>query len=255
MLQPIVFTDLDRTLLEDDGSLSAEARDALEALRARGVRVVPLTSKTRRELEAWLRVLDAGDAGSFENGAGILRMGRAEILPAARPVGTLRTVLEGLRRSTGLPLFSFEEIPDAAMANLTGLDPGEAAAAREREYDLPFVVPEDAADALAAATLPPDLRLTRGGRFWHLSGAHDKADALRLLVERLGGGPTVGLGDAPSDAGFLALVDRAVLVPGADGVDARLAAAVPGAAIAPAPAGAGWAAAVRRLLLDPAEPR
>ncbi len=57
----------------------------------------------------------------------------------------------------------------------------------------------------------------------------------------------MGLGDAPSDAGFLGIVDRAVLVPGRDGVDASLAAAVPGATSAPAPGGAGWAAAVRSL--------
>ena len=248
MSRTIVFTDLDGTLLEDDGTLSPDAREALGALRERDVPVVPLTSKTRRELERWLEVLDTGGAGAFENGAGILRKGRMEILPAARSVGELRTVLEALRRSTGLPLFSFEEIPDAAMANLTGLGRGEAAAAREREFDLPFVAPADAADLLARVTLPrPDIRLVRGGRFWHLSGAHDKADALRLLVAWLGGGETVGLGDAPSDAGFLRIVDRAVLVPGRDGVDARLAASVPGAATAPAPAGAGWAAAVRSL--------
>lgn len=243
----LVFTDLDATLLEEDGSLSPEARDVLMELRKRDVLVIPLTSKTRRELEAWLCVLGAGDAGSFENGAGILRMGRAEILPAARPVGVLRTVLEGLRRSTGLPLLSLEEVSDAAMADLTGLNPGEAAAAREREYDLPFVVPEDAADGLAAATLPPDLRLTRGGRFWHLSGAHDKADALRLLVARLGGGATVGLGDALNDAGFLRCVDTPILVPRRAGLDGLLAAAVPAAAVAAAPGGAGWAAAVRNL--------
>lgn len=251
MPRTIVFTDLDGTLLEEDGSLSPVARDALKALRDRGIPVVPLTSKTRAELTVWLAALDAGGAGAFENGAGILFDGKNEMLPGAVAARDLRPVLEALRGKTGLPLFPFEEIPDAAMANLTGLDPREAAAAREREFDLPFVAPADAAERLSRAALPPGIRLTRGGRFWHLGGAHDKADALRVLAERLGGGPTVGLGDAPSDAGFLGAVDRAVLVPrSAVGVDAVLAAAVPGAEVAPACAGAGWAAAVRGLLLD-----
>ena len=140
------------------------------------------------------------------------------------------------------------------MEHLTGLSPAEAAAAREREYDIPFVAPEEAAEQLHRASLPTGLRLTRGGRFWHLSGAHDKADALRVLLARFGGGATVGLGDAPNDAAFLLAVDRAVLVPRASGVDTALAGRVPGAVVAPAPAGAGWAGAVRRLVLDAAEP-
>lgn len=254
MHRAIVFTDLDGSLLEEDGSLSREARDVLAELRERDVPVIPLTSKTRRELEAWLGVLDAGDAGAFENGAGILFERECEILSGAVPAPDLRPVLDALRRKTGLPLFSFEEIPDAAMAHLTGLSPAEAAAARDREYDLPFVAPVDAADTLSGLPLPPDLRLTRGGRFWHLSGAHDKADALRLLAERLGGGATVGLGDAPNDASFLRAVDRAVLVPRPSGVDPVLADAVPGASVAPAPGGAGWAAAVRMLVLAEGKP-
>ncbi len=256
MSRAIVFTDLDGTLLEDDGSLSPEAREALDALKRSDVPVIPLTSKTRRELERWLAVLHAGDAGAFENGAGSLFEGECGILPGAVSARDLRPVFDALRRQTGLPLVSFEEIPDDEMTRLTGLAPRDAAAAREREYDLPFVAPPDASEVLARARLSrPDVQLVRGGRFWHLSGRHDKADALRLLLARLGGGMTVGLGDAPSDAAFLRIVDRPVLVPGRTGVDAALAAAVPGAATAPAPAGAGWAAAVRSLGLAGAAPR
>lgn len=251
----IIFTDLDGTLLEEDGSLSAVARAELDRLRARRVPVVPLTSKTRQELERWLDVLDAGGAGAFENGAGILReRGKraeereAEVLPGAVPVGELRAALDDLRRATGLLLFSFAEIPSSDWARLTGLRLEEAPAARAREFDLPFVAPEGSGAALASWALPPRVRLTRGGRFWHLSGDHDKGDALRVLASRLGGGPTVGLGDAPTDAPFLRLADRAILVPRAGGIDPELSALVPRAAHAPRAGGAGWAAAVRVAL-------
>jgi mannosyl-3-phosphoglycerate phosphatase len=244
----IIFTDLDGTLLEEDGSLAAASRAEIDRLRAKDIPVVPLTSKTRRELARWLEILDAGHAGAFENGAGILRKGESEVLPGALPVRGLRGVLEALRREIGLPLFSFEEIPDGSMNRLTGLSPGEAEAARDREFDLPFVAPADAAAALTSLRLPPGVRLTRGGRFWHLSGAHDKGDACRLLAARLGGGPTIGLGDAPNDAPFLRLVDQSILLPRAGGIDAELAALVPRAACARAASGAGWAAAVRAAL-------
>lgn len=258
----IVFTDLDGTLLEEDGALAPVAAAQIARLRARGIPVVPLTSKTRRELEEWLALLDSGGAGAFENGAGIVlreretgngqifRKGKreVEILPAAVPVRELRLALDALRRRTRLPLLSFEEIPDSDWTRLTGLSLGDAPAARAREFDLPFLAPEGSGEALSAAALPPRMRRTRGGRFWHLSGRHDKGDALRLLTARLGGGPTIGLGDAPNDAPFLRLVDRAILVPRAGGVDATLAALVPLARRAPAPAGAGWAAAVEAAL-------
>ena len=243
----VIFTDLDGTLLEEDGSLSPEARAAVGALWARGIPVVPLTSKTRLELERWIAVLDAGGAGAFENGAGILREGRTEVLPGARPTRDLRAALDDLRRQTRLPLVTFEEIPDAELTRLTGLPPTEAALAREREFDLPFLAPAEASAALSFASLPPGIRLTRGGRFWHLSGLHDKGDALRLLAARLGGGPTIGLGDAPNDAAFLRIVDLPVLVPKKAGLDAGLRAALPNAAVAPAPGGAGWSAAVQAL--------
>jgi mannosyl-3-phosphoglycerate phosphatase len=266
----VIFTDLDGTLLEEDGSLSREAGAAVATLRARGIRVVPLTSKTRLELVRWLEVLDSGGAGAFENGAGILTAGipkagipragdrkilrkeerEAEILPAAVPLRELRLTLDALRRQTGLPLLSFEEIPDAEAARLTGLptEGGALARARAREFDLPFVAPEGSGAALSSATLPPRFRLVRGGRFWHLSGLHDKADAARRLVELLRPSRTIGLGDAPNDVAFLRIVDHPVLVPKKAGVDETLRAAFPDADVAPAPAGAGWSAAVRALV-------
>jgi mannosyl-3-phosphoglycerate phosphatase len=246
----IVFTDLDGTLLDEDGRLSPEAREALDDLRRKRIPVVPLTSKTRRELEPWLAMLDSGRAGAFENGAGISFEGEDEILPGAVSTRDLRAVLDALRNETGLPLVSVEEIRDVEMMRLAGLSPAEAAVAREREYDLPFVAPADDAELLAGARLSrADVRLVRGGRFFHLSGRHDKADAMRALLVRLGGGATFGLGDAPNDAGFLSAVDDAVLIPRASGLDAILAGLVPGALVAPAPAGEGWAAAVRRFVL------
>jgi hypothetical protein len=45
-------------------------------------------------------------------------------------------------------------------------------------------------------------------------------------------------------------VDHPVLVPRKAGVDERLRAVLPDAAVAPAPAGAGWSAAVRALVAD-----
>ncbi len=243
-----VFTDLDGTLLEPDATLSESAVAAVERLRRRRVPLVLLTSKSERELRVFLERCSAA-AGSFENGAGIVVAGRRELLPAALPVDLLRAGLERLGASAGLALRPLDALPEPEALAATGLSREALPAALERGYDLPFLAPEGAAQALRAAVGElPGLALTRGGRFWHLSGRHDKADAFRALVTRLPAPrPVAGLGDAENDAGFLALCDVAVVVPPASG-ESRLAGLLPAARVAPAPGGAGWASAVDSLL-------
>lgn len=246
-----VLTDLDGTLLDRGGVLGAEARAAVDALRRRGIPVVPLTSKTEVELHDFLSELDLGGIGGFENGAGIVAPGRAEVHPSALPMSTLHEHLAHLSELCRLPLRAVSTLSPAELVAWTGLPERRLPAMLARRFGLPFLAPPDSGPQLArAAGQLPGTRLTRGGIFWHLSGDHGKEDAVRLL---LSGGivsrPVAGLGDAPNDAGFLALCDVAVLIPGAAGdVDARLAAEVPAGRRAALPGGAGWAEAVRTLL-------
>lgn len=80
----IVFTDLDGTLLDERGELGP-AREALERLRALGVPVVPVTAKTRKEVEA----LGLEPPSSWKTG-------EASTSPATGPCGR-----EGPRGATG----------------------------------------------------------------------------------------------------------------------------------------------------------
>lgn len=248
-----VLTDLDGTLLDHGGVLGPEARAAVAELKGRGVPVVPLTSKTEVELCAFLDELDGGGVGSFENGAGVVGPETLVVSPKAVPAAELRARLSELGRRTGLVLVPATELPLADVRRITGLPEEKLPAMLARGYGLPFLAPDGSGDALAPAVAAmPGTRLTRGGQFWHLSGEHGKEDALDLL---LGAGlvsrPLAGFGDAPNDAGFLARCDVAVLLPRASGeADPALAAALPGARIAPFPAGRGWAAAVAALLAE-----
>ena len=247
----VIFTDLDGTLLEEDGSLSPDASAALGALRVRGVRVVPLTSKTRLELARWLEELGGEGWGAFENGAGLITPGGVEVLPGALPVDRLRGILRDVREETCLAIRSVEEMPDEELAERTSLPLTKIPLVRAREFDLPFCAPDGAEEAISRALANrPGARLTKGDRFLHLIGRHDKADAVRRLVELLRPSRTIGLGDAPNDATFLSIVDHPVLVPRKAGVDGALRAALPDAAVASAPAGKGWSAAVRALVVD-----
>jgi mannosyl-3-phosphoglycerate phosphatase len=245
-----VLTDLDGTLLEPDGSLSTEARAALDALHAAGVPVVPITSKTRVELLGVMRELGASH-GVFENGAGIVSPSGVLVAPGAIAVARLRASLDELVRR-GAPVTPLDGMDDAEISRATGLDPARASAARAREYDTPFLAPgiEEAELRRLVAAVDPGLRLVAGGRFWHLLGRHDKKEAAARVVEDLPpGGVTVGLGDAPNDD-FLEATDVAVIVPRDGGPDAELVRRLPGARIAPRPRGSGWAAAMMELLAE-----
>jgi mannosyl-3-phosphoglycerate phosphatase len=245
----VVLTDLDGTLLEPDGSLVPDGRAAVAALRARRIPVVPLSSKTRRELVAWLGEHDCGGHGSFENGAGIVTPDGVEIAKGAEPVTNLLAAL-ARARSDGARLVSVYEMSDSELMELTGLPPESIAPLRAREYDLPFRAPGVRSDDLArlVESLGDRFTLVAGGRFWHLMGRHGKREAAERLLELLpGAGAVIGLGDAPNDD-FLELADIAIVVPRETGADAALLRRVPHARVAPAPCGSGWARAVEEIL-------
>ncbi|MHB1048145.1 MAG: HAD hydrolase family protein [Thermoanaerobaculia bacterium] len=250
-----VLTDLDGTLLEHGGVLGAEARAAIARLRGLGVPVVPLTSKTEAELRALLADLDSGGVGSFENGAGIVSPSGVTASKKALPLAGLADRLAALARLSATPLTPVFDLSVAEIRRITGLAEERVPAMLERRFGLPFLAPDGAGPALEeAARAIPGVRLTRGGQFWHLSGDHGKEDALDLLVATgAAARPFAGFGDAPNDAGFLARCDVAILLPRATGgVDPALAAAVPGARVAPFPTGRGWAAALDELLAEDA---
>ncbi len=140
------------------------------------------------------------------------------------------------------------------MERITGLAPDAAALAQEREYDEPFLLEDERPlEAITRVARERGFRLTRAGRFWHLTGESDKGHALRALLHLYAAEglefSTVGLGDAANDLSLLQAVDRPVVVPGFfGGIDPILRAALPNAERAPTPGPAGWNAAVPTVL-------
>ena len=245
-----VLTDLDGTLLEPDGSATAEAVAALAWLAAAGVPVIAVTSKTPAELAELTRGLVLSGVAGFENGAGVmLPDGSVRLEPAAVPLGELAALARVLAAATGAALRTLLDLDDGELAAYTGLSGNALAAARARRATLPLLVERRWDDALRRA-LPaaPAVRLVRGNRFLHLQGNHDKADVVpRLLaLAKHGAGAVVALGDSPNDAGMLAAADVAVIVPGHDGPHPELQ-RVTAARLAPEPHGRGWARAVRAI--------
>jgi mannosyl-3-phosphoglycerate phosphatase len=269
----VVATDLDGCLLDETTYSHEPARPALAALRERRAVLVLCSSKTRAEMEALAQEMGCGCPLVVENGGALVVPDGGPSLPVPPggrgdggwtlalgvPREALVRALAEIADETGAGVRGFSTLGVDEVQRLTGLPPAAARLAVEREYDEPFLVDAGEPALVALAAERRGLRVTRGGRFHHLTGPTDKGRALVVLLDLLKAAGsalvTAALGDSPNDLSMLSVVDRPVLVPRPGGaVDASLAAALPGALRAPAPGPAGWNAAVLQLLAEEGAP-
>jgi mannosyl-3-phosphoglycerate phosphatase len=230
----IIFTDLDGTLLDQDSYSYKPARPALEALRAQGIPVVFCTSKTRAEVEEIRRELNNSEPFVVENGGAIfIPVDYFPFpVPAAEAKGPYHVIELGAEyqqvvatlcrasRASACPVFGFHEMSVAEIARRCRMSLQAAARAKQREYDEPFDILTDnptAVSSLFERLEEEGLTWTRGGRFYHLRGHHNKGNAAQILTELFRRQRpetiTVGLGDGPNDISLLEVVDVPVIIP------------------------------------------
>jgi mannosyl-3-phosphoglycerate phosphatase len=252
-----VVTDLDGCLLDARTYGWEAARPALDALKRGGIPLVLCSSKTRAEMERLHADLGLDAPYVFENGGGIVipagapwsrvvrRDGGPLLVRLGVPLRDLARALMEIAREAGARLRGFSRLSEREVSDLTGLPEPALARARKREHDEPFLLESGDEAAVRRAAERRGLRVTKGGRFHHLTGAADKGKAVRQVLSLLTPAASIGLGDAENDLGLLGAVDHPILVPRPDGsIDPALAAAFPGAKRAPAPGPEGWNRAV-----------
>jgi mannosyl-3-phosphoglycerate phosphatase len=133
------------------------------------------------------------------------------------PYASLRQALEQLRKD-GFETKGFGDMDAAAIAQITELSPEEAALAKMREFDEPFVFvgEKKRISALLDAVEGRGLHCIEGGRLFHLTGNNDKGKAVEILTQlyrkKLGEITTLGFGDSPNDFPMLEHVDNPILV-------------------------------------------
>ena len=263
----LVFTDLDGTLLDSLTYSFEPARPVLIRLRELGIPVIICTSKTRAEVEVIRAALGSADPFVIENGAAVfIPRGHFSIeIPAARwdpgfiiielgtPYARILNIFSRIKDALPGRLRGFSDLSVEEVARLTRLSEEEAARAKKREYDEPFLLDDPAANLEAVKKIAGSagLSITRG-RFFHLTGDNDKGRAVNLLKDiyarALGNAPrTIGLGDSPNDVPLLENVDFPVLVQKPGG-QYEPSIRLDNLILAPGEGPVGWSLAVRELV-------
>ena len=229
----IIVTDLDGTLLHPRTYSFEEARPALALIKQKEVPLVICSSKTRAEIEVYRTRLDNGHPFISENGGGIfipegyfpfsiegeLHNGY-HVITLGMPYAEIRRQFAGLRDRLGVQARGFGDMTPEEIAALTGLSREEAALAKQRDFDEPFVFKGVPDDRFLQAIEGAGLCWTQG-RYFHLMGNHHKGKAVNILKKlferQYKTVVTVGLGDSLNDFPLLLAVDRPVLVRREDG--------------------------------------
>ena len=227
---PIIFTDLDGTLLSEETYDPGPARPLLERCRLAGIPVIFCSSKTAAEIIALKKDLHNTDPFIAENGGAIYiprespltlpetvrDMGNHAVIEIGAPVSALRKALKAAAEKTGADVRGMGEMTTEEVCRLTGLKKAQAGMAMKRAYDEPFILTSGDSGYLEEEIRRLGYTMTRGGRFFHILGGSDKGKAVQILTRlyrtHSGTFQTIGIGDAENDLPMFKVVDLGFLV-------------------------------------------
>lgn len=229
----LIFTDLDGSLLNHDDYNYTAAKPLLASLAAGKIPVIPTTSKTYSELSQLRQNLNNAHPFIVENGAAIyipngyfdtqptdtITKGSYWVKEYVKPRAHWQQILASLPIEFKDAYTSFAEAGVQGIIEMTGLDTNAACMASEREYGEPIKWQAD--DALLKKFISllesQGVNILKGGRFYHISGACDKGQALSWLQgiyqqQHDLHYNTLSIGDSHNDIAMLEATDYACVV-------------------------------------------
>lgn len=246
-----VFTAVDGTLLNARTFDPGAARAVIQKLTAADIPVVAMSVMTLAEIAPIAADLGLRHPMVIEAGGAIARWNNEgwEVEPCGPPAETFLDVVTAIEDRSGSSLLVYSAMEESAAAQASGRTGEMLRASTHRCFSEPFLIESGDFQAITRAAAELGFSVRRGRRFYHLGRQCDEGEAFTRLREELRCDVAIAVGGSLVDAEFLTRADVAIVVPGPDGnVDAELLARVPDARIAPAPAPAGWAAAVEEAV-------
>lgn len=230
--EPIIFTDLDGTLLDRDTYSFEHSQTALRLIKGKGVPLILSSSKTRAEIEVYRRRLENNHPFVSENGGAVFipkgyffspfyfdkESDGYMVLELGTSYHRIIKVLDSIKKETGIRIKGFFDFSEGEIASLCGLDLKQAESAKEREYDEPFIIKggEKEIEIVKRKIREKGMNHVWGGRFHHILGNNDKGKTVQILKElyskEVPSILTVAIGDSSNDLPMLLAVDRPIFL-------------------------------------------
>jgi mannosyl-3-phosphoglycerate phosphatase len=232
---PMVFTDMDGTLLDHSDYSFSAALPALQRLNKLNAPIIPNTSKTYVEMQVLREQIALTDFPFIiENGAAIYipagffpkqpektqLKGDYWVKEFSPPIAHWHAIMKKLVADFADHYQMFSDMSLQQLMEVTDLSPQEAQRAATREYGEPLLWQ---GDEQTKARYIAQLRQfganpLQGGRFLHVSGLCDKGMALHWLSKEFraqfpqNSWISIALGDSNNDVAMLQAADIAVRI-------------------------------------------
>lgn len=231
---PLVFSDLDGSLLDHHSYSFAEALPAVNALTRLNIPLILASSKTRAEIIALRQALGNRAPFIVENGAAVFvprdcfarqppettQQGDYWVHELAPPRARWLAELAALREEFGEEFTGFSDAGVTGIMAMTGLSAEQAAAANDRGYSEPVKWHGGCEQELqfVARLREAGATVAKGGRFLGITGNCDKGQALvwlRAQFQSAAPGQRIvdlAIGDSGNDVPMLEASQSALLI-------------------------------------------
>jgi mannosyl-3-phosphoglycerate phosphatase len=219
--QPIIFTDLDGTLLDHDNYSFEAASAALALISQLKIPLIINSSKTYSEIIDLQNKMGITQPFICENGAaaywrdGDNRHWYSHSFTSSRE--RVLDVLTSLRKNIGFDFKGFNDFSIKDICQLTGLNTCDARLAAERNYSEPLTWLDSNENLIKFKKELSDKGLVahQGGRFLTVMGQSNKAKAMLWMSDKLWSKKQkiiIALGDSPNDSEMLSSAHIAVII-------------------------------------------
>jgi len=235
-MKHLIFTDLDGTFLNHHDYSFEASTEALKKIKEAQAPLIFTTSKTKAEVERLQQKVGISEPFIVENGAALFipKGYQAFDLSDLSNFDDKKVILFGKAYSEILAFYKkyreayamvgLSDMTNNEIAELTGLGLSSVPFVRARDFTEPFVLKDESQlEALQKSADKYDLKITKGGRFYHLmSKFQDKGVAVKETITLFEGlykekVYSIGLGDSENDLPMLERVDLPILIQKHDG--------------------------------------
>ncbi|CAA6816757.1 MAG: Mannosyl-3-phosphoglycerate phosphatase [uncultured Sulfurovum sp.] len=235
-MKQLIFTDLDGTFLNHHNYSFEASFEALQKIKALEIPLIFTTSKTKAEVERLQQKVGIAEPFIVENGAALFIPEDYQDfdLSFLRNYEDKKVMIFGKTYAKVLAFYNFykdecgmlgfSEMSDIQVSELTGLEQRSVLLAKQRDFSEPFILEdENKLEELKKLARGYELKVTKGGRFYHLIGElQDKGIAVietielfeELYKEKI---IAIALGDSENDIPMLERVQKPILIQKHDG--------------------------------------